>query len=90
MRKEGNVMFGYEYQFSPLELKQMPTSNGIKIIDCASTAFNPRSCFDRLLTKLKLHKVKIYFSTKSGFLARKLVGVITLIKPDKSASTKLT
>lgn len=72
LQREGNVIFGYEYQFSPLELKRMLTDNGFKIIDCASTAFNPYSYFDRLLKKLRLHKFKIYFGTRFGFLAQKI------------------
>ena len=71
-QKRGKAIFGYEYQFSPWELKRMLTINGFKIIDCASTAFNPHSYFDRLLKKLKLHKVKIYFGTRFGFLAQKI------------------
>lgn len=71
LQKEGKAIFGYEYQFSPLELKKMLTSNGYKIIDCASSNFNPCSYFDRLLRKLKLHKIKIYFGTRFGYLAVK-------------------
>ncbi len=72
LQREGKAIFGYEYQFSPLELKKMLTSNGLKMIDCASTAFNPYSYFDRILRKLKLHKIKIYFGTRFGFLAQKI------------------
>jgi len=71
MQKEGKAIFGYEYQFSPLELKRMLAVNGLKIVDCASTAFNPYSYFDRLLRKLRLAKLKIYFGTRFGYLARK-------------------
>lgn len=70
-QRKGTAIFGYEYQFSPLKLKKILTSSGLKIIDCASTAFNPYSYFDRLLKKLKLHKTKIYFGTRFGFLAQK-------------------
>jgi len=72
LQKKGKAIFGYEYQFSPWELKRMLTINGLKIIDCASTAFNPYCYFDRLLKKLKFHKVKIYFGTRFGFLAQKI------------------
>ena len=71
LQREGKAIFGYEYQFSPLELKKMLTSNGLRIIDCASTAFNPLSYFDRLLRKFRLAKLKIYFGTRFGYLAQK-------------------
>jgi ubiquinone/menaquinone biosynthesis C-methylase UbiE len=68
-QREGKAIFGYEYQFSPLELKRMLTMNGFKIINCASTAFNPYSYFDRLLKKLGIPIV--YFGTRFGYLAQK-------------------
>ncbi len=68
-QRKGKAIFGYEYQFSPLELKRMLTMSGFKIIDCASTAFNPYSYFDRLLTKLRIPI--IYFGTRFGYLAQK-------------------
>ena len=71
LQREGKAPFGYEYQFSPLELKRMLISKGLRIIDCASTAFNPYSYFDRLLCKLGLAKLKIYFGTRFGYLAQK-------------------
>jgi ubiquinone/menaquinone biosynthesis C-methylase UbiE len=71
LQREGKAIFCYEYQFSPLELKKMLTSNGLTIIDCASTSFNPYSYFDRLLRKLKLANLKIYFGTRFGYLAQK-------------------
>lgn len=71
LQREGKAIFGYEYQFSPLELKRMLINNGLKIIDCASTAFNPHSYFDRLLRKLRLAKLKIYFGGRFGYLAQK-------------------
>jgi len=71
LQKQGTAIFGYEYQFSPLELKKMLKSNGLIIVDCVSTAFNPYSYFDRILRKLKLAKMKIYFGTRFGFLAQK-------------------
>jgi ubiquinone/menaquinone biosynthesis C-methylase UbiE len=71
LQREGKAIFGYEYQFSPLELRKMIISNGLEILDFASTSFNPLSYFDQLLRKLKLHKLKIYFGTRLGFLARK-------------------
>jgi len=70
LQREGKAIFGYEYQFSPLELKKMLTSNGLRIVDCASTAFNPYSYFDRLLRKLRVPKV--YFGTRFGYLAQKI------------------
>ena len=70
LQKEGKAISGYEYQFSPLELKKMLTSNGLRIVDCASTAFNPYSYFDRLLRKLGFPKV--YFGTRFGYLAQKI------------------
>lgn len=88
--KKGKTVFSYQYKFSPSELKQMPTWNGIKMIDCAPTAFNLRSYFDRLLRKLKLRKAKIYSNTRFGFLGKKSVGVMTLIKRDDSANAKST
>jgi len=72
LQKKGKALFGYEYQFSPLELKKILTSNGLKIIDCASTSFNPWSYPDRLLRKLKLQKIIIYFGTRFGYLAQKI------------------
>lgn len=71
LQREGETIFGYEYQFSPLELKKMLTNNSLKIIDCASTAFNPCSYFDRVLQKLGLVKIKVYFGTRFGYLAQK-------------------
>ena len=71
LQREGKAVFGYEYQFSPLELKRMLTSKGCRIVDCASTAFNPCSYFDRLLRKFKLARLKIYFGTRFGYLAYK-------------------
>jgi len=71
LQREGKAIFGYEYQFSPLELKRMLKANGLRIVDCASTAFNPYSYFDRLLRKLKLERLKIYFGTRFGYLATK-------------------
>lgn len=73
LQREGKAIFGYEYQFSPLELKKILTSNGLTIIDCASTAFSPYSYFDQLLRKLRLAKLKIYFGTRFGYLAQKQV-----------------
>ncbi len=70
LQREGKAIFGYEYQFSPLELKKMLTSNGLRIVDCASTAFNPYSYFDRLLRKLRVPKV--YFGTRFGYLGQKI------------------
>ena len=71
LQREGKAIFGYEYQFSPLELRKIITSNGLEILDCASTSFNPLCYSDRLLRKFKLHKLKIYFGTRFGFLAWK-------------------
>jgi len=71
VQRKGKAIFGYEYQFSPLELRKMITSNGLEILDCASTSFNPLFYPDQLLRKLKLHKLKIYFGTRFGFLAWK-------------------
>lgn len=70
-QRRGTAVFGYEYQFSPIELRRMLISTGLRIIDCASTAFNPYSYFDSLLRKLGLAKAKIYFGTRFGFLAQK-------------------
>lgn len=70
LQKEDKAIFGYEYQFSPLELKKMLTSRDLKIINCASTSFNPSSYFDRLLRKLGFPKV--YFGTRFGYLAQKI------------------
>lgn len=72
LQREGKAIFGYEYQFSPLELKRMLEKNGFRIIDCASTAFNPYSYFDHLIRKLKLAKLKIYLGTRFGYLAQKV------------------
>lgn len=71
LQKAKKAVFGYEYQFSPLELKKMIMSNGLKIIECASTIFNPYSYLDRLLLKLSAHLI-IYFGTRFGYLARKI------------------
>lgn len=70
LQKSGKAIFGFEYQFSPLELKRMLRSNGLRIIDCASTAFNPCSYSDKLLKKLKIPIV--YFGTRFGYLAKKV------------------
>jgi ubiquinone/menaquinone biosynthesis C-methylase UbiE len=72
LQREGKAAFGYEYQFSPLELKRMLTSNGLEIVSVASTAFNPYSYFDQLLLKLGLAKLKIYFGARFGYLAQKV------------------
>ena len=71
LQRGGKAIFGYEYQFSPLELKKMLTSNGLKIIDYASTSFNPHSYLDRALRKFGLAKLKIYFGTRFGYLVQK-------------------
>ena len=72
LQRQGKDPFGYEYQFSPLELRKVLTSNGFRIIDFASTAFNPCSYFDGELRKLGLAKLKIYFGTRFGYLAQKM------------------
>ncbi len=72
LQREGKATFGYEYQFSPLELKRLLTSNGLKVIECASTSYNPNSYFDRMLRKLGLSRIKIYFGTRFGYLAQKI------------------
>lgn len=71
-QKKGEAPFGYEYQFSPLELRKMLVANGFQIINCASSSFNPHSYFDRLLRKIGLAQVKIYFGTRFGYLAQKV------------------
>lgn len=71
LQREGKAIFGYEYQFSPLELKRILTANELTIIDCASTAFNPYSYFDQMLRILRLAKLKIYFGRRFGYLAQK-------------------
>lgn len=71
LQKEGKAIFGYEYQFSPLELKRMIKSNGLTILESASTSYNPLWYPDQLLKKIKVHKLKIYFGTRFGFLAQK-------------------
>jgi len=70
-QRDGKHKSGYEYQFSPLELRKLITSNGLKIIDCASTGFNPYSLFDRGLRKFGLHKLRIYMGTRFGVIAKK-------------------
>lgn len=72
LQREGKAIFGYEYQFSPLELKSLLTSNGLKVIDCASTSHNPCCYFDLMLRKLGIPK--IYFGTRFGYLAQKIEG----------------
>jgi ubiquinone/menaquinone biosynthesis C-methylase UbiE len=72
MQRGGKAVYGYEYQFSPLELKKLLTMSGFKIVDCASTSFNPNSYFDRLLRRLGLVKIKTYLGTRFGYLAEKL------------------
>lgn len=49
LQRVDKAVFGYEYQFLPLELKRMLEKNGFRIIDCASTAFNPYHYFDQLI-----------------------------------------
>jgi len=71
MQRQNRSPYGYAYAFPPLELRRMITANGLKIIDCASTFFNPYSYFDQLLRKLRLAKLKIYFGTRFGYLAQK-------------------
>ncbi|MEM3433400.1 MAG: methyltransferase domain-containing protein [Candidatus Methanomethyliaceae archaeon] len=70
-QREGKAPFGYEYQFSPLELRKMLIAEGFRIVDCASTSFNPHSYFDRFLRRLGLARLKIYFGTRFGYLAQK-------------------
>lgn len=70
-QRERKAIFGYEYQFSPLELKKMLLANGLKIVDCASTSFNPCSYFDLMLRKFRLDKPKIYLGKRFGYLAKK-------------------
>ena len=70
-QRRGTAVFGYEHQFSPIELRRMLVSAGLRVVDCASTAFNPYSYFDRLLRKPGLAKAKMYLGTRLGFLARK-------------------
>ena len=70
MRK-GETPFGYAHAFSPLELKHLLNQNNLKIIDCASTAFNPYSYTDRLLFRLRLANLKKYFGMRFGYLAQK-------------------
>ncbi|MEM3627527.1 MAG: methyltransferase domain-containing protein [Candidatus Bathyarchaeia archaeon] len=71
-QREGKAPFGYEYQFSPLELRKMLITNGFRIVECASTSFNPHSYFDRLLHKIGLARLKIYLGTRFGYLAQKV------------------
>lgn len=70
-QREEKASFGYEYQFSPLELRRMLVAEGSRIINCASTSFNPHSYFDRLLRRLGLARFKIYFGTRFGYMAQK-------------------
>lgn len=70
-QKRGEFPHGYEYQFSPLELKRMIKDNGLKIIDRASTEFNPVSNICRFLRLTGLQRVFMYFGERFGYLARK-------------------
>jgi hypothetical protein len=45
LQKQGKAIFGYEYQFSPLELKKILKSGGLTMVDCRSTVFNPEFAF---------------------------------------------
>jgi ubiquinone/menaquinone biosynthesis C-methylase UbiE len=72
LQRNGGAVYGYEYQFSPLELRSMLLFQGLSLIDSASTSFNPNSYFDWLLRKLGLAMLKIYFGRRFGYLARKL------------------
>lgn len=71
MQRQETASYGYAHAFSPLELRKMITANGLRIINCASSAFNPYSHFDRLLLKLGLAKLKIHFGPRFGYLAQK-------------------
>lgn len=71
MQRTGEAVFGYEYQFSPLELKKMIMASGLTITGCASRAYNPFSYYNRLLHKLKLEKLVIWFGARFGYLAQK-------------------
>lgn len=70
--REGKCEYTYAHWFSPWELRQMLAISDLKIIDCASNAFNPDSYFDLLLRKLRISKLKIYFGARFGYLAQKL------------------
>jgi len=70
-QRSGKAIFGYEYQFSPLELRRMLMSNGCTIVYVASTNYNPLSHIDRLLRKVGLGKVLLYLGTRFGYLAQK-------------------
>lgn len=72
LQKLGKSSFGYEYQFSPIELRKMLRKCGFSIIDCASTNYNPHSFIDRFFKKLMLHKILIYFGTRFGYLCKKI------------------
>lgn len=71
LQRLGTAIFGYEYQFSPLELKNILIECGFSIIDCASTNFNPRSHLDRFFEKIGLNRILILTGTRFGYLCRK-------------------
>lgn len=71
LQREGKAIFGYEYQFSPIELKKMLKSCGLEVIYCSSRNFNPYSYFDRFFKKLKLQNIIIYFGARFGYLCKK-------------------
>lgn len=63
---------GYEYAFSPLELRKLICQNNMKIIDKASSSFNPMSFVHLLLKRLRLDAVLKYAGMRFGYLAEKL------------------
>jgi len=46
-------------------------ASGLAITGCASRAYNPFSYYNRLLHKLKLEKLVIWFGARFGYLAQK-------------------
>jgi ubiquinone/menaquinone biosynthesis C-methylase UbiE len=70
LQRQGTAIFAYEYQFSPLELREMLISNGCRIVSVASTNYNPLSHIDRLLRRIGLGRVPLYLGTRYGYLAQ--------------------
>jgi len=71
--RKGNIKaHGYEYGFSPLELKGLICKNGMKIVESTSSSFNPLSFMHLSLRRLGLGGLIKLFGIRFGYLAQKV------------------